>query len=410
MKRLQIFLPGLLMAATGVGAGDLLTASFAGQKAGTMILWAVVLGALLKFGLTEGLTRWQMATETTLLEGWIGKLGQWIQWVFIIYLLFWSIWVGGALISACSSAFSAFFSRTEITLTQKILWGSLHSGLGWALVRFGSFKFFERIMAICIALMFGAVLLTAILLEPAPLPILKGLVFPRIPPQGGLWVFGLIGGVGGTLTILSYGYWIREHGRKGEMGLKRSRIDLAGAYVMTALFSIALIIINSSLPAYSAQKSNLPLVLARQLELGLGPIGFWVFLIGFWAAVFSSLLGVWQSVPLIYSDFNALRYKKRGKPFTSIDEQKYYRRFLGALAIVSLAGLALPLKRIQLIYAVVGAFFLPLLALTLLIMNNHKEWVHRKFRNGFIANGLLISCLIFFLFMSAISLQKYFSP
>ena len=48
--------PGLLVAATGVGAGDLATASIAGSKLGVTILWAVLLGAFLKFVLTEGLT------------------------------------------------------------------------------------------------------------------------------------------------------------------------------------------------------------------------------------------------------------------------------------------------------------------------------------------------------------------
>ena len=37
--------PGLLFAATGIGAGDLAKASFAGINLGTAVLWAVVVGA-----------------------------------------------------------------------------------------------------------------------------------------------------------------------------------------------------------------------------------------------------------------------------------------------------------------------------------------------------------------------------
>ncbi|MGD8528679.1 MAG: Nramp family divalent metal transporter, partial [Methyloceanibacter sp.] len=61
--------PGLLLAATGVGAGDLATGSFVGSLLGTAVLWAVVVGALMKFFVTEGLARWQIATGETLLEG-----------------------------------------------------------------------------------------------------------------------------------------------------------------------------------------------------------------------------------------------------------------------------------------------------------------------------------------------------
>jgi len=46
LSRLAIFLPGILVAATGVGAGDLLTASIGGSEAGLVILWAAVVGAL----------------------------------------------------------------------------------------------------------------------------------------------------------------------------------------------------------------------------------------------------------------------------------------------------------------------------------------------------------------------------
>ena len=61
--------PGLLLAATGVGGGDLATGSFVGGLLGTAVLWAVLVGALLKFVVTEGLARWQLATGDTLIEG-----------------------------------------------------------------------------------------------------------------------------------------------------------------------------------------------------------------------------------------------------------------------------------------------------------------------------------------------------
>ena len=72
---LAVIGPGVLVAATGVGAGDLATAALAGGRLGTAILWAVVVGAFLKFVLTEGLARWQLASGQTLLEGAIARLG-----------------------------------------------------------------------------------------------------------------------------------------------------------------------------------------------------------------------------------------------------------------------------------------------------------------------------------------------
>ena len=57
--------PGLLLAATGVGGGDLATGSIVGSLLGPTVLWAVVVGAFLKFVVTEGIARWQLATGET---------------------------------------------------------------------------------------------------------------------------------------------------------------------------------------------------------------------------------------------------------------------------------------------------------------------------------------------------------
>ena len=67
--------PGVLVAATGVGAGDLAGAGFAGSKIGVSVAWAVVVGAALKYVLTEALARWQIATGTTVLQGSMKRLG-----------------------------------------------------------------------------------------------------------------------------------------------------------------------------------------------------------------------------------------------------------------------------------------------------------------------------------------------
>ena len=68
-SRLKLIGPGLVVAATGVGAGDMVTSLAAGTQFGTILIWTIILGAVLKFALTEGLGRWYMATRTTILEG-----------------------------------------------------------------------------------------------------------------------------------------------------------------------------------------------------------------------------------------------------------------------------------------------------------------------------------------------------
>ncbi len=92
------------MAASGIGASDIVTATVGGATYGVALLWALVLGAFFKFVLSEGLARWQLATGTTLLEGWAHHLPRWTLMLFMGYLVIWAMAVSGALVSGCGLA------------------------------------------------------------------------------------------------------------------------------------------------------------------------------------------------------------------------------------------------------------------------------------------------------------------
>ncbi len=59
--------PGLVVAATGVGAADLIATTVAGSKYGYALLWAVVAGCIMKIVLVEGAaaTAWPPATPSS---------------------------------------------------------------------------------------------------------------------------------------------------------------------------------------------------------------------------------------------------------------------------------------------------------------------------------------------------------
>ncbi len=319
--------PGILIAATGVGAGDLMTASLGGSAVGLSIVWAAAAGGALKWFLNEGIARWQMATGTTLLEGWFERLGAWVRWVFIVYFLVWTFVTAGALVNACGVAGVAILRLDDVALVRwfavgvharlgidapltpdaisKIAWGVIHSMVGLGLVWFGGYKLFERFMGVCIAVMFVTVMTTACLILPTLGGESAGVPPPTADAGGALkWILALLGGVGGTVTLLSYGYWIREAGRSGATGLRACRLDLTLGYAMTALFGMAMVLIGSRVEI-SGSGASVAIDLSRQLEQILGRPGAWVFRIGFWGAVFSSLLGVWQGVPYLFADFTS---------------------------------------------------------------------------------------------------------
>ena len=74
------------MAATGVGAADLVATLVAGSKYGYALLWCAVLGCLMKIVLVEGAGRYSLATGRTIFEGW-RSLGIWTTWYFGLYVV-----------------------------------------------------------------------------------------------------------------------------------------------------------------------------------------------------------------------------------------------------------------------------------------------------------------------------------
>lgn len=387
---LALLLPGLLVAATGVGAGDLLTGALAGSQTGLTLVWAAALGALLKGCLNEGLARWQLASGETLLEGWVLHLGRGVGYVFGAYLVLWAFITGGALVNACAAASLAWLP--DGAGDQRLLLGAAHALAGLALVRYGGFAVFERLMAVSVLVMSGCVFLSAAQLLPDVGELLTGLV-PSLPGGETRYTLGILGGVGGTVTILSYGYWIREHGRSGPEALSTCRFDLASAYTLTGLFGVAMLIIGSSIEV-SGSGAKVGLALGASIETVLGPTGRLVFQAGFHAAVFSSLLGVWQGVPYLFADLVRL-LRGGGQGGGDLSHTRAYRGFQLGLALLPLTLLGVSFRGVQLAYAVGGALFMPFLALSLLLLTNRKQ-VMGEARSGVLANLLLVATLALF--------------
>ncbi|GIW92822.1 MAG: iron transporter [Pirellulaceae bacterium] len=393
--------PGLLLAATGVGAGDLATGAFAGSILGTRVLWAVFAGAFLKFTVNEGLARWQLLTGSTLLEGVARHLGKPVCYAFGLYLVGWSFFVGSALVSACGVTMHALRPLWGPEY-DKVIYGVSHSAIALAVVWWGGYPAFEKVMRICVAMMFFSVLLAAGAIRPPVGELLQGSLIPTIAPksESWRWTVALMGGVGGTVTILCYGYWIREEKREAPRWLAACRWDLASGYLMTALFGAGMVVLGSRIPA-EGRGARLIVTLADQLQQALGPWGTtmrWVFLAGAWAAVFSSLLGVWQSVPYLFADVWRLVATPRGARAPLPDTRSGpYRLYLLAIATVPLLGLRFQFQQIQQTYAIVGACFLPLVALLLAWLNGWSGLLPPHRRNSTITTIVLLATCLFFL-------------
>ena len=98
---------------------------------GTTVLWAVALGAFMKFVVTEGLARWQLATGETILEGVARRLGPVVIWIFLPYFLLWSFFVGAAQMSANGVALHAMIPVFDDATTARSCSACCRASSAW---------------------------------------------------------------------------------------------------------------------------------------------------------------------------------------------------------------------------------------------------------------------------------------
>jgi Mn2+/Fe2+ NRAMP family transporter len=395
--------PGLIVAATGIGSGDVVAATVGGARYGVVLLWAIAVGAFFKFVLSEGIARWQLATGLTALEGWATHLPPWVKYYFAAYLLLWTVAVSAALTNATGLGIA---NLTGGAVPQS--WGAVaHSLIGFVFVWIGGYAWFEKLMKFLVGVMGFSILICALLIVRDWGHITQGLVIPRIPPESNTYVLSIIGGIGGSITMLSYNYWMREERISGAEHLGYVRGDVAVAYLFTAIFGMSIMVIANQafyLAGVTITDAQAVPKMAEVLGTLLGPFGVYAYSLGFWAAVFASLLGVWQSVPYLYADFYGVMKRlsvNERRTITQVTSTPY-RLALAFITLVPLpfAFTGRPLVVIV-IYTIVGSLFVPFLAATLLHLNNRVKWSLPVPHNHWSTNVVLLAILALFAVVGA---------
>lgn len=426
--------PGLLAAATGVGAGDLVATMVAGASFGTVLLWAAVLGTLVKLALGEGVGRWHLASGATMLDGW-RRLGYWATVFFGVYIVIWGLVYGATAMSAVGLPLNALFGGLSVRY-----WAMIAGGVGLVLVWTQRYAVFEKFMTVLVLIKFVSVVSIAFLVGPDLGALFSGLV-PRLPSGSTIYVLGLIGGVGGTITMASYGYWLFAKGWKGPRWLSMMRLDNAVGYIMTGIFVVSMLIVGSTilLGQNLTESDSGLLVLGDRLGELYGQGARILFLVGFLAVTVTSLLGVWNGVSLLFTDWTrTIRLPHGAKAEVGADssapnaivpgeagergregagragayEAARAERsvpFRGYLLLLTFPPMLLLLFdkpfALTLVYGVLGSFFMPFLAITLLLLLNTKRVVPQG-RSGWLSNAVLGVSSLLFLALLVTDLQQ----
>jgi len=314
-----------------------------------------------------------------------------------VYLVIWAFFFGAAGPSVVGLATNAMFPILSVPA-----WAVVHSLVAFVFVWVGRYRLFENVMKVLIACKVLIVVVIAALLRPDLGEIASGLV-PKVPAGSLLYAVGIVGGLGGTLALASYGYWVRDKGWRSPSWVPIMRLDAGLGYVVTAIFGVAVMIIGAEL-LFGTGKSigdEAGLVnLAGPLGERFGAVVRWVFLGGLWAISFASVIGVWNGMSYLFADIvRTLRGIPEEEAGPHISEKSpAYRSFLILLTFptIPLIVLGQPVALV-LLWTAMGAVFLPFLSITLLWLLNSSR-VERGYRNRLLSASnvvLGVSVVIF---------------
>ena len=396
--KLSDFGPGLLLAATGIGVGDMVSSTIAGAEYGLTLVWALVVGVIIKFAITEGAARWQLATGVSLIEGWREVLPRAALAAFFLYFVVWSYFVSSALVTASALVPAAIMPSVPLPV-----WGFIHAVAAVTMVWFGRYERFLAVIKWFVGLKFVAIIASVLLIVAWSGADWSG--FGARSSFSVAYTLSLIGGVGGTVTLLSYAYWMREAGWTGPARLPSARSDLTLSFTLVFIFCFSMIFLSTQINWEGQildEGPRLCLLLADRIGREIGPIGRAVFLLGFWGAAFSSVMGVYHGVPFLFDDM--LRLWRR-QPAGG-QRGPAYRAWAVYLAAAAISAL-LVRRPVWLVFAytVVGSMFFPFVVSTLLWLNNSSRVV-RQARNGAIVNAVLGSALLLYLFLAVRSVVE----
>jgi len=401
--KLATFGPGIVLALTITGPGDLVSNSASGAEYGYAMLWALLLGIAVRYTLLHAVAKYVLVTEETMLQGY-GRVGRWSVW-FIL--------AAAAVRRHTSNLYLSLLMGSSIhilaplpTEASPVIWSFVFIGISFVMVYWGGYPIVERLFKALTVAMGAGFILVAVMSKPDLGEAIRGSVIPYLPPSGEnygsfLMLTALIGGTAGSLSNVSYAYLLREKGWHDVSAIPKQRIDLFASMAFALFVGFAIQV------SAAATIGNHGVMLEDAEDMVsifsgvFGTVGTVVFGVGFWAAVFSTYVGSNIGYPLLIADIyhKFIKGSTQDQPTSRTDPVFRWLVIFFHLSplYIFLTGVR-PVFLVLLVSSLI-VIVLPVVAIVLLILTSNRKLMGDHV-NGWFANASLGLVAVFTLFLS----------
>ena len=283
-ERIQKLGPGLITAALIFGPGSLTVTTKLGAGFGFKLLWVIPLLIIFMIAYTRMASRIGLSLELSPMDHIRKHYGS----LTAILLGLGMLGITGSF--QAGNAIGAGLAFAELTGTSTAAWVTFFALLAVALLFFRSFyKVLERIMIGLVLLMLVSFLLTLVLSQPNLSLLARGFI-PSLPNGSELLTIALVASSFSTVAAFYQAYLVQEKGWQLADYQTAMRESRNGIIILGLLSSMILIVAAAIL-----YEADIEVKAASDLGLALEPIfgryATVAFMIGFFAASFSSLIG-----------------------------------------------------------------------------------------------------------------------
>ena len=399
---LVLFLPGIFLLGFNLGTGSVTAMAKAGAEYGMTLLWTIVASCLCTFFMINLYGRYTLVTGETALQAFKKHIHPAVGIYFIAAL---TLGVAGSVMGVMGIVADICFewSKTFVTGGIAPIWfAAFFSALVFFIFWNGKTEFFERSLAVIVAVMSACFFVNFFIMKPPPVDIIKGLLpsVPEVNGNAGAGPLLVIASMVGT-TVFSGLFIIRTTLVK-EAGwtLKDARMQRNDAvFAVGMMFLISASIMAAAAGTLHAEGLGLSKAsqMIELLEPLAGPLATSLFAIGIIAAGVSSQFPNVLMLPWLLCDYNE----------TQRDMTRPKYRVM--VFVISLLGLVVPFfgARPVLVMIVSQAFnavILPMTVACIFYLANRKDLMGEH-SNKVIANIFLTAILLFSLFTSFIALK-----
>ncbi|HUG55402.1 MAG TPA: Nramp family divalent metal transporter [Vicinamibacteria bacterium] len=316
--------PGIVLAGSIVGSGELIATTTLGAQVGYVALWVVLLSCAVKPVVQAELGRYTIATGETALEAFDRVPGPrlgvgWLVWVWALVVMLSMLQVGG-MFGGLAQVMNLLVPAVPVPA-----WVAVFVLLTLAILLGGGYERMERLAMVKVALFTLVTVLAAVVLSRMDryfswTAIGEGLHF-RLPPQGlvtAVAVFGITGV--GASELCMYPYWCVEKGyarftgpRDGSAAwraraagwIRVMHIDIFVSMATYTLATVAFYLLGAGvlhgMGVVPSARDMIP-VLSHIYTETLGPWALWLFYAGALVTLYGTIVAMGAAQSRMFAD------------------------------------------------------------------------------------------------------------